>query len=162
MLYMRVRVPVHVPGMPALPSSPSQVAPRSQERSSHTASPCVPLSMLAHAMSSGSETCSRSTRPLIVRSATGKVSFCAREGSSVSHASAQTCAVAAREGVGRATTPARAPVSVRRRERRRGRDRAFLPPDNVVVRRGRFTRTLLKPFTKPFTTPLMTPLMTPR
>ncbi|MDQ0791229.1 hypothetical protein [Streptomyces sp. B3I8] len=141
MLYMRVRVPVQELGMLALPSSPSQVAPRSQERSSQTASPRVPLSMLAHAMSSGSETCSRSTRPLTVRSATGKVSFRAWEGSRASHARAQTCPVAAREGVGRATTPASAPVRTRRSERRTGRAAlaVVLPPrpDNVVDDRGR-------------------------
>jgi hypothetical protein len=35
MLYISVLVPVQVSGMFALPSSPSQVAPPSQERSSH-------------------------------------------------------------------------------------------------------------------------------
>ncbi|WP_291413707.1 hypothetical protein [Actinophytocola sp.] len=74
MLYRSVRVPVHVPGMPALPSNPSQVTPPSQERSSQTASPVVPSSMLPHAMPSTSDTCSTSRRPLMFFSGTGNAS----------------------------------------------------------------------------------------
>jgi len=73
-LYTRVRVPVHEPGMSALPSRPSQLGPPSQERSSQTALPAVPSSMLPQAMPSTSDTCSTIRRPLCTFVATGKVS----------------------------------------------------------------------------------------
>ncbi len=81
---MSVRVPVQVPGIQAWPSSPSQVVPPSQERSIHTESFSTPLSMLAHAMPSVSDTCSSITRPFSALLATGKVSCRASDGSRVS------------------------------------------------------------------------------
>src|SRR5690349_16940350 len=84
MLYINVRVPVHVPGMLALPSNPSQLDPPSQDRSSHTASPVTPLSILPHAIPSTSDTWRVSLRPLTALSGTGKISCLARDGSRVS------------------------------------------------------------------------------
>src|SRR2546421_3835806 len=100
---MRVRVPVHVPGMLTLPSSPSQLAPPSHERSSQMLSPVPPTSMLPHAMPSVSDTCSTIRRPFWFLSGTGKVSCRAREGSRVSQYRAHTTVVAC-AGVGVVTT----------------------------------------------------------
>src|SRR5438034_9725747 len=100
MSYISVLVPVHVLGMLALPRSPSQVAPPSQDRSSHTESPVVPRSMLAQAMPSGAETCSWIFRPLMFLSGRGKVSCWALDGSRVSQDVAHTVVVAAAAGSG--------------------------------------------------------------
>src|SRR5882757_7859246 len=86
--------------MPALPSRPSQVAPPSQLRSSHTESPVVPRSMLAQAMPSGAETCSWILRPLMFLSGRGNVSCCALDGSRVSQDVAHTVVEAATAGTG--------------------------------------------------------------
>ncbi|WP_436764461.1 hypothetical protein [Streptosporangium sp. V21-05] len=72
-LYINVLVPAQVPGMLALPSNSSQVAPPSHERFRQTESPVIPLSMLPHAMPSGSDTCSTRRLPLICFSGAGKV-----------------------------------------------------------------------------------------
>ncbi len=97
-LYIRVRVPVHEPGMSALPSRPSQLGPPSQDRSSQTALPAVPSSMLPQAMPSTSDTCSTIRRPLCTFVATGKVSWRASDGSRRSQKTEQTTGSAAAAG----------------------------------------------------------------
>src|SRR3954453_22002079 len=109
-LYIIVRQPRYPDGIVVSPSllPDDQVAPPSQDRSSHASSPGLPLSMLAHAMSSPSETCRRRARDQTA-AVTGTRSPAATAGSRTSQYRLQTVVFAAAAGVGAPVTASAVP-----------------------------------------------------